>query len=88
MSCLAARKTRVTALAERSTLEEEVWWRNLLEVSLPLPRSNHTLTFHWPYSPYRIPIRSDPAATPATLSKEQRQEIARKAAAARWGKKP
>jgi hypothetical protein len=55
-------------------LEEGVWGRNLLKVSPPLARPHQILVLP--------PVHPAEPVPP----KEQRQEIARKAAAARWGK--
>jgi hypothetical protein len=58
-----------------------------MEVSLPLARTNQALT-HNLYTPH---LKYSPAhrfsREARALTKERRQEIARKAAAARWGKK-
>ena len=63
----------VTGESENA-LEEGVWGRNLLKVSPLLAQPN------------QIVILSPVHAAEPVPQKEHRQEVARKAAAARWGK--
>ena len=67
-------RCRRPAEGEASALEEGVWGRNLLKVSPPLARPHQILVLPPVHPAEPVP------------QEEQRQEIARKAAAARWGK--
>jgi hypothetical protein len=73
-------------------LEEGVWGRNLAKVSPQLARPHQTLTHPWPRRHTENTstlFRSGDKQHTRTraFTKERRLKIARKAAAARWGKK-
>jgi hypothetical protein len=71
-------------LTGAARLEEGAWGRNLAKVSLPLARLTHIMTL--PQLSRHVRIRAFVPTPPQAhaLTKKQRQEIAREAAAAGW----